>query len=133
MKCLSGGEVTQNVSIMLWHHWSQLQNRRLVSYSGSIDGLGKAGEVGLACGLLNRMKKKNVVPHLEHGSAGRLFGGFTVLSNRWEMRVIWIPDFLTNNPVIYILGNQGSWIGSSLSPRKLIIVRKLFSIYLGIG
>jgi pentatricopeptide repeat protein len=27
-----------------------------------IDGGGKAGEVGLACGLLNRMNKKNVVP-----------------------------------------------------------------------
>ncbi len=31
-------------------------------YSGLIDGGGKAGEVGLACGLLNRMNKKNVVP-----------------------------------------------------------------------
>ncbi len=27
-----------------------------------IDGVGKAGEVGLACGLLNMMNKKNGVP-----------------------------------------------------------------------
>jgi len=32
-----------------------------VSYSGLIDGVGKAGEIRLACGLLNR-NKKNVVP-----------------------------------------------------------------------
>ncbi len=47
-----------------------------------IDGVGKAGEVGLACRLLNRMNKKNVVPTPRTWRAGRLFGGFTVLSNR---------------------------------------------------
>ncbi len=31
-------------------------------YWGLIDGVGKAGEVGLGCGLVNRMNKENVVP-----------------------------------------------------------------------
>lgn len=53
-----------------------------MSYSGLIDGGGKAGEVGLACGLLNSMNKKNVVATPTTWRAGRLFGGFTVLSNR---------------------------------------------------
>jgi hypothetical protein len=30
-------------------------------YLGLKDGGGKAGEIGLACGLLHRMNKKNVV------------------------------------------------------------------------
>jgi len=43
----------QNTSLAQWIQWH---------VTLLIDGVGKAAEVGLTCGLLNRMNEKNVVP-----------------------------------------------------------------------
>jgi pentatricopeptide repeat protein len=43
----------QNASMAQWIQWH---------VTLLIDGVGKAGELGLACGLLNRMNKKHGVP-----------------------------------------------------------------------
>jgi hypothetical protein len=45
-----------------------------------IDGVEKAGEVGLACGLLNRMNEKNVVAAPRTCKGRWTLGGLAVLS-----------------------------------------------------